>query len=176
MSDTVAVAVIAVAGTLGSGALSGGLSYLASRSATRVQLAGVNADLEKLWTTRTDELRKERKEAFHEYLDALDDLESVFYGTTPTKATEQSTLEAAKGFRRIATKTSLVAAPELSEDINSLVTVLTSIFSVSQKLEAEEGWPLTKALKAAMKEKGEEWRRVRRQVVASMKKELEPLG
>lgn len=60
MSDTVAVALIAVGGTL----FSGGLSYLAARRNTSVQLKGVGAELDRLRATHAMEYRRERQEIY----------------------------------------------------------------------------------------------------------------
>jgi len=72
VSDTVAVALIAVAGTL----VSGALSYFAARRNTSVQLAGVEVELQKLAESRDEKAREERLGVYGAFLGGIEAIEN----------------------------------------------------------------------------------------------------
>lgn len=76
--DTVAVALIAVTGTLGSGAL----SYIAARRNTSIQLAGVEGELQKLSESRDERVREERLEVYGAFLNGIEAIEDHTSGAS----------------------------------------------------------------------------------------------
>jgi hypothetical protein len=76
MTDTVAVALIAVSGTIGSGFL----SYLAARRSTEVQLRAIGAEMHRLQETHAEEHRRERQAAYFALIAEMEQIRQLAYG------------------------------------------------------------------------------------------------
>jgi hypothetical protein len=87
VSDTVAVALIAVGGTLASG----GISYLASVRNTNAQLSGVEGEMERLRISHEEESRKERQAAYADFLAAVDNIQQFVVGWSVPHTQEKYT-------------------------------------------------------------------------------------
>jgi hypothetical protein len=70
MSETVMVALIAVIGTLASGVL----SYVAARRSTEVELKAIEAEMQRLRASQTEEHRRERQNIYRDLITAIDTL------------------------------------------------------------------------------------------------------
>jgi hypothetical protein len=169
VSETVAIALIAVAGTIGSGALSGGLAFRASRLSTRAELAAVDAELKKLSMTQKEEIRKERKAMFCEFLDASDSLETCLEGGRPSDVTEKSFHEVSTSYRRIRTLTELLADSEVVAAVGAQRELLLSILYAAEESRDDS---LAEALRNASADMMDDMVGARTQVVSAMKAEL----
>lgn len=76
MSDTVLVALIAVSGTVASGAL----SYRAAKRSTDVQLVAIEGELQRLQLTQWEEHRRERQEIYEAFITAIEELDIFLQG------------------------------------------------------------------------------------------------
>jgi len=162
MSDTATVAAIAGAATLGSGVL----SFFASRAGTRAQLANVNADIQKLQTSRVDQHREEQKHAFHEYLDSLGPLEIMIVAGEDTE--EDEFLRALISFKPTALKTSLASDPEVVKALDNFTNVMLAVANRTEE-KSETGGSFGEALKRSKEELYDEWEEARLAVMNSMR-------
>jgi hypothetical protein len=162
MSDTATVAAIAGAATLGSGVL----SFLAARAGTRAQLVSVNADIQKLQTTRVDQHREEQKHAFYAYLDSLGPLEIMSIGGEDTE--EDEFLRALLSFKRTALKTSLVSDPGVVSALDNFTNVMVAV-AIQTEEKTETGDSFGDALKRSKEDLSVQWEEARLAVMNSMR-------
>jgi hypothetical protein len=100
MSDTVLVALIAVSGTL----ISGAISYQAAKRSTDVQLVAIDGELHRLRVTQGEEHRRERQDIYEAFIAAIEQLDIFLqgWGAEPTReAFNQLTREATFASTRI---------------------------------------------------------------------------
>jgi hypothetical protein len=169
MSQTVAVALIAVAGTLGSGVL----SYVAARRNTQVQLASVNLELHRLRSARAAEVRSERRELYHEFLAAAYDLEEVVRGFGKPSNLEEYA-NGVTSFGRSYTNVVLLGSEEVvktAEALNAAVTGFAAAMHTLATNDAEER-SLEKLFEVALGETEEDWMAARNRLVQAIRKDL----
>ncbi len=154
IDNTVAVALIAVGGTLGSG----GLSYLASRANTDAQLEGVRLDILKLQKSQDEEARQERLTGYYEYLTAVESLEH-FYRGLGGEATEENYIETFSRFTTnhnrlllIATESVVEAAEAQWDAIRDVVGRIVELHESEPESSAEEN------RRTVMSEMGDAWK------------------
>jgi len=172
IDDTVAVALIAVGGTLGSG----GLSYLASRANTNAQLAGVRLDILKLQKSQDEEARQERLKGYYEYLTAVESLEH-FYRGLGGEATEENYIEAFSQFTTnhnrlllIATEPVVEAAEVQWDAIRDVVGRIVELHETNPEKAPEEN------RRIAMSEKGDDWKAAMHDLRSAMREDTKRSG
>jgi len=164
MSDTVAVALIAVGGTLGSGLL----SYLAARQSTRVQLKGVETEMDRLRETHAEEHRKERQAAYRETLVQIEKLRQLAHGMFGPP-TEESYAETVAEFGSAHTNIAFIGSDEVVHAMNEMVAVVTR-FSVVATEEGSEH--LFERLEGAFQQCVEEWNATELSLIDAMKADV----
>lgn len=152
ISQTVAVALIAVAGTLGSGVL----SYLAARRSTEVQLRGIAVDMEKLQALHAEEGRRERQEAYYGFITSIEEMMQYVFGLRGT-VTEDGYLELVQKFSNEHTRVLFLGSTSVVEVADEMLSVF-SAFATAAAEEEETEKPkdrLRKAFDAISKDWGE---------------------
>jgi hypothetical protein len=166
MTDTIAVACIAVAGTLGSGAL----SYLASRSSTKAQLEGVRVEIFKLQRSHDEEARQEKVTVYYEYLTAAENLER-FYRGLRGKVTPEQYKETFNEFTRMYNRLLLIgdeAVVDAAENLQEAVKGVTKrIVEINEEHPAKERW---EKYAMAISEKGDAWKDATHKLQEEMRK------
>jgi hypothetical protein len=167
IDDTVAVALIAVGGTLGSG----GLSYPASRANTDAQLEGVRLDILKLRKSQDEEARQERLTAYYEYLTAVQHLEHFYRGLSG-EDTEEKYIETFNEFTTkhnllllIATEPVVEAAEAQWDAIRGVVGEIVKLHEAEPEKTPEEN------RHTAINESGASWKAAERDLKAAMRED-----
>jgi phosphoglucomutase len=190
MDSTVAVALIAVGGTVASA----GLSYFGSRLTTRAQLEAsekniaaqlrtaeqsaetqlqsILVDVKRLDDTQAQELRSSRQRLYQDYLSAAYALRDFYAGTSP--ASDADALKSASNeFLRREIEIELLASErvkELAEDLYDLLTgALDKAIESSKFTDSADAVDLL----ARVYEK-KRWRPARDALVNAMREELTP--
>jgi hypothetical protein len=168
MSDTVAVALIAVAGTLGSGAL----SYVAAKRNTQVQLAAVEMDLRHLQTTHAEEARQERAEVYHDFLtsaDAVEELARGIRGPMTVDAFSDAIGGMSRGFNNVillGDERVIPKAEELMAAIAGFSRTVADMADTDPDLSQREIYG------AAMEQSSDDWAAARNQMRRAMREDI----
>ncbi len=168
MTDTVAVAFIAVFGTLGSGAL----SYFAARRNTQVQLASIEVELKRLDAARIAEARSERSELYHAFLSAAFDLEELARGLRGS-VTKEAYLDTITAFGRTYTNVILLGDEQVTPFAAELKAAASSFTEAHEEvLREDESMELLDALRPAFSRVSGDWVGARNKFVAAIRKDI----
>jgi hypothetical protein len=165
ISETVSVALIAVAGTLGSGAL----SYLAAGRSTEVQLSGIRAEMERLRATHKEETRRERKEAYYALVTASHALKQFIFGVRGA-VTEDSWADLGKTLGDEYIRVCFLGTDDVIAAADEMVEVFGKI---AKAAEAEDEGSLQERLKKAFQERATEWNIAEGRLITTLKTDLE---
>ena len=150
MSDTVAIALIAVAGTLGSGLL----SYLAAQRSSEVQLVGVKAEMERLRESHAEEYRRERQETYHAFIDVLQRVRQLAIGLTGP-ATDEAYLEIVSQFATAHMNVAFLGEKSVFEPMDQMLEIFQEFTTlVSEDKDSES---LQKKLSGAFAQMVDRW-------------------
>jgi hypothetical protein len=166
VTDTEVVALIAVAGTLGSGYL----SYLAARRSTEVQLAGIETEMQKLQASHDEGDRQNRKTVYLGFLDAVEQLNRRFTNWTEDLNKQIYTADA-EAFATAHTRLLLFGAETVVDQIGAMVMALGRMNArLAETQPTAEQFP--EAARAAYGEVSEEIIAAKARAIVEMKLEL----
>jgi hypothetical protein len=167
ISETVGIALIAVAGTLGSG----GLSYLAARRNTEVQLGGVRAEMERLKATHEEEIRRERQEAYYGFVTASHALKQFVFGMRGA-VNEEAYVELGKTFGDEYIRVCFLGSEDVLTAADEMVAAFGKVVTKAEE-ENKGGASLQDRLEDSFKEHAAEWRVCEAALILRMKEDLE---
>ena len=165
ISETEVVALIAVAGTLGSG----GLSYLASRRSTAVQLKAIQAEMERLRVGYREEGRRERQDAYYAFITAVEAIPQFVFGVRG-EVTEDGYVELVKSFGDEHTRIMFLG----SESVLSAVEGVLLVFGAftTAVAENEQDGSVEEVLKKAFTANEDAWSQAKRHLLQAMKEDI----
>lgn len=178
MDETVAVALIAVGGTLASG----GLSYLASHRNTKVQLAGVELEVKKLRSTQAETARQERKSIYVEYLDRAERVELEVRGWVDSEISRVSLAKSMSEYKHVENKLQLVGTPPVIAAVTEFGNQIAAWFRrVADAIEEVGGHdpsvklPLGVSMAALFDDdEASNWQRLHQRVLDAMRADIDP--
>lgn len=177
MQDTVAIALIAVGGTIGSACL----SYLSTRRTTKTQLkaakdstsaqlGSLQLEVRKLEAAQDAELRSARQRLYQEYLNAAYALRDFMTGLS-SAADGPAFDTAGQAFRQREVEIELLASARVKERTEALYDLLIGV--IDEAFESSDG-DFDEQLNAAFTAKEPQWRLMRNALVRAMRSELAP--
>jgi hypothetical protein len=169
MRDTIAIALIAVGGTLGSGAL----SYLASRSNTKAQLEGVRVEILKLQKSQHEEARQEKVTVYFEYLVAAENLERFYRGLL-NSVTPETYKEAFNGYTRMHNRLVLIGDEDVVDSAEQLRNVMKDLAGLIVEIGKEHPDKASaERYEMAISQKSSDWHTAVRELQDVMRKGTE---
>ena len=165
ISETEVVALIAVAGTLGSG----GLSYLASRRNTEVQLDAIQAEMDRLKTGYREEGRRERQDVYYGFITAIDSIPQYVFGVRG-EVTEDGYVELVKAFGDGHTRIMFLGSEAVIRAVEEMVRAF-SVFTTAAA-EEEDAESVKDRLQVAFQASEARWTQAKAQLLEAMKEDI----
>src|SRR6478609_944453 len=168
MSEPLVVALIALAGTLGSGAL----AYLASRRSTEVQLAAFKVEMERIRRSDVEQGRLERQQIYHDYLAAVAGMEEFMHGFDGPM-TQRGFHDKMRAVIREASLVQLHGQQEV-RDAGAAVLEVIADFSeaCARAIEEEAKRSAPEVMRLAHKQTSHSWSVAHRQLMAAIKADV----
>jgi hypothetical protein len=166
ISETEVVALIAVVGTLGSG----GLSYLASRRNTDVQIDAIQAEMEQLRAGHREEGRRERQDAYYGFITAIDAIPQYVFGVRG-EVTEEGYVELIKDFGDEHTRIMFLGSDEVLAAVNPMLGAFSAFTTAA--VDVNEAETVRERLKEAFDAHADSWTEAKLQLLTAMKEDID---
>jgi hypothetical protein len=165
MTDTVAVALIAVSGTIGSGFL----SYLAARRSTEVQLRAIGAEMHRLQETHAEEHRRERQAAYFALIAEMEQIRQLAYGLLGPVTIERFR-ELNSELGKAYTQVLFLGEESVIDPLEKMAVTFAQLTDLV--LEADQALPFDKRLQDAFVETLGTWNEREAQLISAMKTDI----
>jgi hypothetical protein len=160
MSDVAVVAAITGGASVLTAAVTGCVAWTASRNASRVELAKVQADNERLKDSHREDERRNRQSTYHQFIDVSTDLLQILGRTKP----QEMRIEICNRYNHLLSGVLVFSPPSVRAGATELNAVYSKIWpALEEKVEnepdksAEELWrDATLDLKSEFSTRGNE--------------------